>query len=370
MKNWIVTLFLVLPIIAMGNVEITKMDFNKDSKRGILSISYNGTLKDYPELVVTGKSIQVLIPNSKVKSSIDRTVSFSSKLNDTQLKAYQATGTSAKIKALLPFFIQKHKDKVALTIKDNKIELAFPRVQVKPQVAKKVEKVAKKVEVKANVKKEFLDEKYLNNLLTIKSPEKKKEMTAKVNVKKQNNDEVSIKQAAAIPLAKKKSEFSFLEYGGKFVAFLGLMLLMFYGITILMKKGFIKKGKLGFLNNADQISVVSQTYIAPKKSLMLIKAHNQVFLVSNTDQGIHPISEIKDAAGLFKEGEKALSGMNFDTNLESADEDDTLEGKIKIKENIRESNKESSLSSYMDVKTKVSFSDQLKKKVKNLKPLQ
>ena len=103
---------------------------------------------------------------------------------------------------------------------------------------------------------------------------------------------------------------------------------------------------------------------------MLIKAHNQVFLVSNTEQGIHPISEIKDAAGLFKEGEKAISGHNFDTNLTEANLDELNEKKVKIKEDITKSNQQSSLSNYVDVKDKVRFSDQIKNKVKNLKPLQ
>ena len=103
---------------------------------------------------------------------------------------------------------------------------------------------------------------------------------------------------------------------------------------------------------------------------MLIKAHNQVFLVSNTDTGIHPISEIADAAGLLKDGEKAISGHNFDTKLTIADSDKLNDEKIKLKEDITKSNKLSSLSSFAEVTEKVTFSDQLKKKVKGLKPLQ
>ena len=161
-----------------------------------------------------------------------------------------------------------------------------------------------------------------------------------------------------------------METGGKFVASLGLILLLIYGVVLLMKKGFIKKGKLGFLSNADTISVISQNYIAPKKSLMLIRAHNQVFLVSNTETGIHPISEIKDAAGLLKGGEIAVSGHNFDTNLQEANDDEVNDEKITLKEDITQSNKKSSLSSYINVKEKVKFSEQIKSKVKNLKPLQ
>ncbi len=359
---------------AYGNVEIQKMDFNQKSNMGTITVHFNGNLKDYPELKVIGKSIQVNIPNSKVKKNLERAVSFSSSLKDTQIRVYQTTPKTTRIKALLPFDISKRKNQVALTIKDNRVELAFPKVKVNLKKAPKFGTIVKKK--KAKVKKEFLDESYLNSLLTIKDSKKKKkpvDTTAKkeVIIKPMNitaKDKVSSKQAAPSFVGKEGS-FSLLEYGGKFVAFLGFVLLLFYGVITLMKKGFIKKGKLGFLNNADQISVINQTYIAPKKSLMLVRAHNQVFLVSNTDTGIHPISEIRDAAGLFKEGEKALSGMNFDTNLDEANKDEKIETKVKLKEDISESNKESSLSSYMNVKEKVKFSDQIKKKVKNLKPL-
>ncbi len=371
----IITLFFTLLISnAFSAVEIKKMDFKKSKSKGVITIHYTGNLKDYPELSVAGKSIQVMIPNSKVKKSIEKSVSFSSHLKDTQLRAYQSTKSVAKIKALLPFMIQKKQDQVALTIKDSKIELTFPRVSVKLKKAPKFSSIVKK---KKKVKKEFLNEAYLNKLLKVdsktvqKKVNKKDVMKKNVGAKKVQVDEV--KTTLASPALTKKSgnsSISLIEYGGKFVAFLGVVLLLFYGVITLMKKGFIKKGKLGFLNNAEQISVINQTYIAPKKSLMLIKAHNQVFLVSNTDQGIHPISEIKDAAGLLKDGEKAISGHNFDTNLGDASNDEQIETKITLKEDITKSNQLSSISSYSNVKEKVSFSDQLKKKVKNLKPLQ
>ncbi|MFT6630537.1 MAG: flagellar biogenesis protein FliO/sulfur relay (sulfurtransferase) DsrC/TusE family protein [Bacteriovoracaceae bacterium] len=369
-------LFLTLIISnAYGNVEINKMDFSKAKNKGVITVHFTGNLNDYPELTVTGKSIQVVIPNSKVKKSIEKSVSFSSNLKDTQLRAYQSTKNSSKIKALLPFMIQKKKDQVALTIKDNKIELTFPRVMVKLNKSPKFGSILKKKKTK--VKKEFLNEAYLNNLLKVdpKKADKKiaKNPTSIFHPKKSEKvDSDTVKTTLASPSLinkKGKSSISLIEYGGKFVAFLGLVLLLFYGVITLMKKGFIKKGKLGFLNNADQISVINQTYIGPKKSLMLIKAHNQVFLVSNTDQGIHAISEIKDAAGLLKDGEIALSGHNFDSNLGEANDDELNDKKITLKDDITQSNQQSSLSSYTNVKEKVSFSDQLKKKVKNLKPL-
>lgn len=347
--------------ISFGGVELKDIQFKMTPDKGFLTIFFNGELKGYPELNVNGKSIQVLIPQSKIKDVLEKSYSFSTSKKDTTIKIYQATKEDAKVKALLPFLIVNKKDQVALIMKENQIELSFPRIKIKEMVVKPV----KKASPEKLVKKEFLDEKYLNNLLKV---EKTKTVEAKKVV---SNDQVNVTQASMIKNEKQaKTSFSLIEYGGKFVAFLALVLLTFYGVISLMRKGFIKKGKLGFLNNADLISVIGQSYIAPKKSLMLIKAHNQVFLVSNTEHGIQPISEIKDAAGLLKSGERSISGTNFDMNLDDAEEDNLLESKVKIKEDITQSNKESSLSDYLNVKDKVKFSDQLKKKVKSLKPLQ
>ena len=103
---------------------------------------------------------------------------------------------------------------------------------------------------------------------------------------------------------------------------------------------------------------------------MMIKAHDQVFLVSNTEAGIHPISEMKNPMGILKAGEKEVAGTNFDESVFLADSDEALDKKITLKKDITQSNKESSLSSYIGIKDQVKFSDQIKKKVKGLKPLQ
>ncbi len=374
MRNYLRTILILaftFSLAAQGSVTIEKLNFKKGSKTGMLSVEFKGNLKDYPELSINGKSIQVLIPNAKVSKPIEKSISFSSTLKDTQLRAYQSTKSSSKIKVLLPFNIEKMKDKVSLTIRDNRIELTFPRKVMPLKVAPKFGSILKKTK-KKSVKKDFLDEAYLNSLLKIdKKKTVKKE--ASVAVKKKSKDIMKDKVSMSMAAAKtpsKKDNFSLMEYGGKFVAFLGLVLLLFYGLVTLMKKGFIKKGKLGFLNNAEQVSVLNQTFIGPKKSLMLVKAHNQVFLVSNTEAGIHAISEIKDVAGLLKGEEKSLTGHNFDTNLGTADSDTLLESRIKVKDDISLSNQASSLSDYGNVKEKVKFSDQLKKKVKGLKPLQ
>jgi flagellar biogenesis protein FliO len=373
----ILLILTILSTSAMAKVEIKGLDFKKNSNRGTIVINYSGELNNnFPELEIVGKVIQVSLPGAKVKSTIEKSVSFSSKTKDTMLRAYQTNKTSSKVKAMFPFNMEKRKGQVNLSLKDNKIILNFPRVKVNLKKAPKYGSILKN-NTKKSVKKEFLNEAYLNKLLTIK--EKKPSKKAKLKdakkifnkLAKKNQDSVNTTLASPVrsDAKKDKPSFSLLEYGGKFVAFLGVVLLLFYGVMTLMKKGFLKKGKLGFLNNADQVSVLSTTHIAPKKSLMLIKAHNQVFLVSNTDAGIHPISEIADAAGLIKGGEKAISGHNFDTKLTLANDDEANDENIKLKEDISLSNQKSSLSSYEEVKEKVTFSDQLKKKVKGLKPL-
>jgi hypothetical protein len=66
-----------------------------------------------------------------------------------------------------------------------------------------------------------------------------------------------------------------------------------------------------------------------------------------------------------KDGEKIIAGNNFDDSLGSATEDRANDFKIKLKEDISESNKQSSLSDFIGVKDRVKFSDQIKNKVKN-----
>ena len=170
-----------------------------------------------------------------------------------------------------------------------------------------------------------------------------------------------------------KSSFSLTGYIGKFVAFLGLILVFFWGAVQLMKKGAFKKSKLSFLNSTKVVEVINNTYIGPKKSLVLVRAHNQVFLVGSSETGLQLISEVNDVSGLMKDGEKQIAGDNFDTNLGSAN---TNNKEFKLKDVISE-NKTASQSEGLDklladtaTEDKVKLSDQIKDKVKNLKSLQ
>ena len=173
---------------------------------------------------------------------------------------------------------------------------------------------------------------------------------------------------------------------------------------MLFKKGIIKKGKLGFLHSTKLVEVLSTTHVAPKRTLMMIKAHKQVFLVASSEAGMELISEIRDVAGLIKTGEEELTGSNFDTNLYEANK---FEKQFKIKEEVRSATGNYSEDYPMDslddmlndtvpvkiekrqpqgqtnstttnaaraiekspVVDQVRFSDQIKTKVKNLKQL-
>jgi len=364
MKYLFKLLPLALFVMNANAITIGKVDLQKSGNKGLVNIYYDGLIKDYPELVVSGSTVSIKIPDAKIKSTVNKAYTFATaKTKDTKVEATQRSGSVTSVKAILPYSLEKMKDKVSLMIKDKRIELIIPHRALKS--ARSQEVVLKK---KPEAKKSYLNESYLDSLI---KEDKKIVKVEPTKAAKAQTDTVKTTQSKSkgTPI-KTKSSISFVDYAGKFVAFLGVVLLLFYGVITLMKKGFIKKGKLGFLNKTEEIQVLSQTYIAPKKSLMMIKAHDQVFLVSNTEAGIHPISEMNNPMGILKAGEKQVAGMNFDDNVNVADSDDLLDNKITLKKDITKSNKESSLSSYLGVKDQVKFSDQIKKKVKGLKPLQ
>ena len=122
------------------------------------------------------------------------------------------------------------------------------------------------------------------------------------------------------------------------------------------------------------IQVLSTTYVSPKRSLMIVKAHKQIFLVANSESGLEFLSEMKDTSGLIKEGEKLVTGSNFDLNFATADSNTNIEDtNIKLKENILEStpvNDEKGISKLAVAKDIVKFSDELKKKARKLKPIE
>jgi flagellar biogenesis protein FliO len=194
-------------------------------------------------------------------------------------------------------------------------------------------------------------------------------------------DELKLKQASAVQVdgkaasasQPKKDDFSFAGYAVKFTVFLAMVLGLFYGVVQILKKGVFNRGKLGFLNNQQMIEVLSTTYVSPKKSLMIVKAHKQLFLVANSENGLQFLSEMKDTTGIIKETEKSVTGINFDMNLAGLEASGEAAPIFKIKEDIMQSTpvkEEKGISKIAKATDIVKFSDELKKKAKKLRPIE
>lgn len=370
---------LSLPTVALSGVKVTSLDLTTNASSGFVNITLDGRTNDLPDIKVTGRVIEVTLAKADGFASISKTV------KGAQLSA-DSVGGKAVIRAVMPYEIPANS--VDVSFKNSTIEVVFPRA--KPVVEKKVaadgtvlppSEIKKAPVPELKVSKDALNEDYLDKLMNDENAPKP---TALAPAKA---DEVSVKQAALaqvetklppknenVPKAGASSDnFSFAGYAAKFTIFLALVLGLFYGVVQLLKKGLFTKGKLGFLNSTKMIEVLSTTYIAPKRSLMIVKAHKQIFLVANSESGLTFLSEMTDTSGLLKEGEKFITGSNFDMNLVSEEDREEAEMLVKLKENIMESTPQkpsSGLSKIAVAKDIVKFSDELKKKAKKLKPIE
>lgn len=368
------------------DVAVKGLDLVAGKANSALSVKLTGNLNDSPELKVLGKTIEVKIPNSRVAAKITKRV------GDVIMTATQFDRSTVRVAATLPNTLKGQEALVSVVLKDGALELTFPTVEsaktiaTNPKVSRapSIEKDLESVPKEA----EKLDETYLNNL------EKESQNLAAMNAaKKEDNaqDRVKLSQSSVQKEPAKatstineepKSSFSVAGYIGKFVAFLSVMLLGFYGVLTLFKKGVIKKGKLGFLHSTKLVEVLSTTHVAPKRTLMMVKAHKQVFLIASSENGMSLISEINDVTGIIKTGEQEITGSNFDTNLTAAastnrefklKEDDYVDyGSLDEMLNEPELENTTSASRAIEkkpIKDTVRFSEQIKSKVKGLKQL-
>lgn len=368
------------------DVAVKGLDLVAGKANSALSVKLTGNLNDSPELKVLGKTIEVKIPNSRVAAKITKRV------GDVIMTATQFDRSTVRVAATLPNTLKGQEALVSVVLKDGALELTFPTVEsaktiaTNPKVSRapSIEKDLESVPKEA----EKLDETYLNNL------EKESQNLAAMNAaKKEDNaqDRVKLSQssvqkepakATSTTNEEPKSSFSVAGYIGKFVAFLSVMLLGFYGVLTLFKKGVIKKGKLGFLHSTKLVEVLSTTHVAPKRTLMMVKAHKQVFLIASSENGMSLISEINDVTGIIKTGEQEITGSNFDTNLSAAastnrefklKEDDYVDyGSLDEMLNEPELENTTSASRAIEkkpIKDTVRFSEQIKSKVKGLKQL-
>ncbi len=345
----------ILNTSIFAKIQIKDIHLVETGQTGQAEIVLNGELRDIPEITVKEKMIQVAIPGATVWPKIEKKVSVNQKF-DANLMAYQYNKKLVRFRIHLPFSLKGKETQVNLTLKDNKILLNFPKLKSVKKITN-LKKKAKPIEAEA------YDESYLNKLLNDQETIGKDQLVEKAPVVskgalEENSDRV--KSAFSAPRKEPKSSFSLVGYVGKFIAFLTLILVCFYGIIRLIKKGALKKGRLGFLKSSDTIEVLNTTYVGPKRNLMMVKVHNQVFLIGNSEKGMDLISELKDTAGIVKKGEASITGNNFDTDLDA-----TPEKNFTLKEDIEAIAAENNEA----VRTPIKLADQIKDKLKNLKPL-
>ncbi len=394
-RKFVVAVVLALVTFgAFAGVKVTNLDLRTDGPNGFLNVGLDGRSNDLPDVKVFGNSIEITLTNALPFNAITKNV------RGAILSANVLNG-KAIIRATLPYAINA--SAVDLGWKNSDIEVLFPRgiasaninraptkevTVVVPQAEKTAQPAPPALEKKAVapkapamnvepsaskigfVKKEELNEDYLNKLMN------ENKDAPKADTKK---DEIKLGAAAPERTATKEdvpkvatNNFSFAGYAAKFTIFLALVLGLFYGVVQVLKKGVFNKGKLGFLNNGKMIEVISTTYVAPKKSLMIVKAHKQLFLVANSETGLQFLAEMKDTTGIIKEGEKSITGTNFDLSMLNAEANEEV-SPITLKENIMESTpvrEETALSKIAKATDVVKFSEELKKKARKLKPIE
>jgi len=371
---------------AMSTLKNVEMNIAGDKN----IISLVGLNKGYetPELKIIDQGVEVILPNTMVNSKMAKNLGsyqvIANKYDRSTVKVFIKNNSNEKVKL---------EGIVSLNLKDESVELVLPKLKT-VKMNSLVDKKNETIEFS-----EKLDEAYLAKL---ESEETKNDKVKNVEVNKDevvlstsavekdhipnNNSSIDSRSNGKEDVSESKGNFSIFPYVVKFAAFLGVIVLGFYAVLTLFKKGVIKKSSLGFLNSTKLVEVLNTTHLAPKRSLMMIKAHRQVFLISSTENGIQLISEISDVTGLIKTGEREISGTNFDSNLDDAQvgsvsfnlKNESLQNTTSLDNYLSASDEdfEGGVDTYAinamknkPIKDNVKFSDQIKSKVKNLKPL-
>lgn len=341
--KWLVCLLFLINL-AHARVDVKNVTLENKGSNGILTVEIDGKLDQDPELLLKDSIVQIEIPKGVVWPKIEKKATTRNSF-DTTLLGYQFDKDLARVRAILPYKIEGQEDRVSMRVDKNQIQITFPLA---------TNKVKKKVATKP-----AYDEKLLDELLKDKRVESKESAS---NSFLPTEDQVRTVLSGSKEWTEKDSDkgfFNFGAYAAKFLIFLLVVLGVFFGLANIFKKKVLKKGKLGFLNKTNVLEVLNTSYIAPKKNLMLVRAHNQVFLIGTSEKGIHFLSELTDLNGLLKQGEQQVGGFNFDNKLGDAF---INEKEFNLKQEINTPAAEAA-------PKKSTFSDQIKNKLKELKPL-
>lgn len=360
--------FLISLQVHADMAKINKIEFENKDNIGRVKVYFEGVLKNRPKLVIRDKIIQVSLSDAIIWPQVKRNISLTDN-DDAVLMGYQFDKETVRVRTILPFELKRKKD-IKVVLNTGFFEIHFPHKSYFSDIDNHSNKKIVK-ENRGRIKKEY-DETYLNYLLEQDNKNSKSVFKNLDKTYLHNNqdtgealeDTVQITQSA---LEKSKDEtiekksFDVMAYIGRYIAFLGLILLFIYGLFFIFRKNFLRRGKLGILGNTELVSVLSTTHIGPKRSLLLVKVHNKVVLIGNSESGINYLSELDEISKLLKEGEEEITGSNFDTTIDNVNEN-KIEERVKLKENPLEESRNGNKSSRL--------SEQIKKRVKELRPLQ
>lgn len=343
-KLFSLLLLFCLPLSIIAEVQIKSIEYQKGEKENKVTIHFSDKYLLEPNLKISSYMVQLELNGVAIWPKIEQKFAWKSKDFDTTIMAYQYDKNLVRFRIIFPEKIETVKSLVHINLDQKIIEVYFPQYSIPlfqnivtppSPTEKDLEKLIQSEMKKEEIKKEVKDTAPVSIV--------KKELPKKENIQ-----------------FKTSSDISYL-FIFKYLFFLVLVIALFYGLIYLFKKGVFGKGKLGFLHSSNAVTILSNNYIAPKRSLMTVKVHNQLFLLSNCETGISFLAEIKDTAQVVKNEMNQIMGTNFDKNMDHSEGNENLSDQIILKKDINHSRPEN---------LKLSFTDQIKKKVKNLRPLQ
>ena len=347
---------------AFSKLNINDVNFKQNFNKGELEVKFKGNIKNEPIVLLKKNILQLTFPASVVWPKIEKKATLGSEKFNTTLLAYQYNKDDVRVRILFKNNHKLEKNDIKIKVINDKILASFPlnkyfKNKKRKSYSSKSSNKIKKNSVGSNALK--YDESYLDKLLK-----------DKVDVKEENNEKNNQVNEDEIKLAlsgtlKKKEENKINDYLIRFIVFIFIIIGLLYGVFYLFKKGFFKKGNVGFLKNNEGVTILSTTYLGPKKNLLVVKVYDQVLLLGSSEQGVNLITELKDTNTVIKSGEVSLSGSNFDMNLDEASKNSK---DFKLKENNLDNLKNNNIKPFKNKKER--FSDQIKTKLRDLKPLQ
>ena len=275
-------LMIIAPLIlphsswALSKTQIENLEFKKSKKQGEVTIYLKGAFLEEPTLMVRDNIVQLSFSKSFVWPKIEKNISLNTKF-DTKLLVYQYDKGTVRFRAILPYSLEGKNSQIKVIPSKDQVKITFPQL---------------------NDRVTHLDEGYFKKMLE----------NDRLHLASKTEDKVKMRMNAQKKELHPSSSFSVLNYIFKAGGFLVIVLFLFYGIIHFIKRKIFKKGRLGFLNSTKIIEVVNTTYLAPKRSLILIRVHKKMFLMANTEKGIEFLSQIDDVAEILKEGEQQVNG--------------------------------------------------------------